>query len=449
MWRFSAGGVQVLNRAFLSGFVFFLIILSTACSGALANEKIELLTVRLASVNEKITLQVTTGTKLSYLSVNGEWNPIPNVFMIPEQVWQVERIDNKSKLLLTTEAGDRVESTRPLRLTPQDEPYPIRILGREYAGEIELIPGLKGIEVFNRIDMERYVLGVLAGESINGWHLEALKAQAVAIRTYAASQMGRHEGYDYCDETHCQRYIGHVDHGSFVEAVAATRGQKLTFQGKVISAFYHSSSGGQTENNDDVWSGEPLPYLCSVEDYDHASDKYNWQVPYLMSVGDFLERLGFSGWGGCEISPIMSERTGNIVAYDFTRIGDSTSERLTRENIRWKLGLPSPRFEIRQIGGDEVRKALNNLEGVTVRVSNGQLEGDNIHLTLQLEVELLGQAINMPLRLESTQVLYITGRGYGHGVGLSQWGSQGMALKGHGYIEILHHYYGEQVELTI
>ena len=436
-----------MNRVYLSGFVFFLI-LFTAFSGTLANEEVQLLTIHLASLKEKTMLQVTAGTNLSYLSVNGEWKSVPNVSMVPEQNWQIEGVVNQSKLLLTTEAGDCVESTRPLRLAPQDVRHPIRILGREYIGEIELIPSLTGVEVFNRIDMERYVLGVLAGESFGGWHLEALKAQAVAIRTYAASQKERHIGYDYCNRTHCQCYIGHVSHSAFEEAVAATRGQKLMFQGKLISAFYHSSSGGRTENNDDVWSGEPLPYLRSVEDFDHASDKYNWQVPYLMSVGDFLERLGFNGWDGCEIWPIMSERTSNIIAYGFNRIGDSKTERLTRENIRWKLGLPSPRFEIRQIGGDEVRKALKNLEGVTVRVSNGKLQGDNIHLTLQLEVDLLGREINSPLRLESTQVLYITGRGYGHGVGLSQWGSQGMALKGYDYMEILRHYYGVDVELT-
>lgn len=404
--------------------------------------------VKVRLVNEgNISFQVSSETELFYRTSQNEWSPVANVRLVPGQQWTASIEAGTGKLILSTSAGDRLTSAQPLRLRPLTEEGSIMLLGNEYGGAIQLFPGDKKIDIINEVGLEDYILGVLYGESIPSWNIEAHKAQAVASRTYALYHLRRHKTYDFCDQTHCQRYRGRSRNTGFINAVASTRGEVMLYRGKVINAFYHASSGGRTENNDDVWGGEPLPYLRSVEDYDNTCDKYGWQMPGLISVREFLNRLGLSQWESCEIRPIRSEKSQTITAYSFRRYAGLQTEKLTRETIRWKLGLLSPRFQIRRIPGDQIQQALSNLSGGTVRIVGSVPEGETIHLTLQVNVDITGEVIENPVTLNANEALLISGRGFGHGVGLSQWGSQGLAQMGKGYQDILHHYYGPDVTI--
>lgn len=391
--------------------------------------------------------KVTAETRLTYRASTGQWLPVENVLLSPERVWSATMEPRTGKLVLKTERGDRITSSRPIRLTPTLPAGTILIVGREYPGELEIRPSAKGVRFFNRVGLEEYTLGVLAGESFANWHPEALKAQAVAIRSYTVSNRGRHADSDFCDQPHCQRYFGVTDQAGFKAAVAATRGKILTYQGHCIKAFYHASSGGETENNDDIWLGEPVPYLRAVEDFDQACAKYLWHSPDYLTVPEFLARLGFRGWNECDIAPVLSEKTGNVVAYRFQKPGSADGENLSRETVRWRLGLFSPRFQIMRFKGGEFRRALDTLDQKKMQISQINRQDALIRFTFQVEAEIPGQVVRELLRLNASDIVCFSGKGHGHGVGLSQWGSQGLALKGQDYQSILSHYYGKDIEI--
>lgn len=430
-----------LRSVFCIGFVLMALTLLSSVWGAEPEMKVR---VRLVSEGD-VTFTVSMETEVYYRTSQNRWALVENVRMTPGQTWTASLQSGTGKLQLTTPVGDRLTSSHSLQLRPIVSEGSIILLGHEYGGNIQLIPLSNKIEVFNEVGLEEYIAGVLYGETIPSWNMEALKAQAVASRTYALNQIGRHKTYDYCDQTHCQRYRGRSNFQSIMDAVASTRGEVLLYKGKLINAFYHSSSGGMTENNDDIWGGEPLPYLRSVADYDDASDKYRWQMPGLITVKELLNRLGLSQWDSCEIRPIRNEKTQVITDYVFRRYGGLQSEQFSRETIRWRLGLLSPRFQIRRVPADQVQQALKNLNSGPVRIVRSTPNGETIQLTLQVDVEIEGEVIDSPVTLNANEAILISGRGFGHGVGLSQWGSQGLAQMGKGYHEILRHYYGSDV----
>ena len=246
-------------------------------------------------------------------------------------------------------------------------------------------------EVSN-IDLEDYVLGVVACEMPASFDIEALKAMAVAARTFALYKVTTNSNYKLSTTTKDQCYIS-VDkmkdrwNGSFDKnynkiksAVKSTDNQHMTYNDKVIIAFYFSISNGFTENCENVFS-QKLDYLKSV---DSSWDKeYSYKEKTIkISVNEFLNKLGINS---SKIDNIKIDRS------DTNRIKTITINNKTFKGtkVRSLLGLRSTDFDI-EINNDEVS---------------------------------------------------ITTRGYGHGVGLSQYGANAMAKKGYKYDEILKYYY--------
>lgn len=393
-----------------------------------------------------VTFQTEANIGIEYRSAS-VWKPLDGVVLGKGRDWRIDWEKGTARIILSSDGGDKIASAQPIRLTPDMPEQLFKVGSRDYAGSIEITPNKNGMEICNIVDLETYITGVLAGESIPGWHMEALKAQAVAARTYALRQVNHHKTFDFCDQPHCQRYVGRTLDPAFIEAVQSTKGEVLTYGNKLIWAFYHSNSGGKTENNEDVWGGEALPYLRSVEGYDQSVNKSSWPSSYLLSLEELLTRLGISKWQSCEIRPVLG-RSGRPTGYAFRRPEDGKTVTLTREEIRWKLGFPSPRFLIRRLSGEAIRKAIAGQSGGTYRIEKSLPEGDQIHLILQVDVNIPGEAITDPVTVQSSEILFINGIGYGHGVGLSQWGSQTMALSGKNYQDILRHYYGNEVAIT-
>src|SRR5699024_2296002 len=117
-----------------------------------------------------------------------------------------------------------------------------------------------------RLGLEEYLKGVIPAEMHADWHPEALKAQAVAARSYVLHQLDPGEPFDVCADQDCQEYGGAtLQHPATDRAVDSTEGLALTWEGEFIKAYYHSDSGGATASADEVW-GEDLPYLPSRED---------------------------------------------------------------------------------------------------------------------------------------------------------------------------------------
>jgi stage II sporulation protein D len=255
-----------------------------------------------------------------------------------------------------------------------------------YRGRVWVTATAGKVTVVNSLDLETYLYGVLGGEMPSSWPQEALKAQAVAARSYALYQRQRHrsEPYDVDSTTAHQVYKGlGAEAPSTLAAVNATRGQVLTYGGQVIEAVFHASSGGQTENVENVWQ-RPVPYLRSVPDFDQQAPMFHWSQTF--SLSQFAQHIPGLG----QLLGVVDQRRspqGRVMAMELR--GSQASRTLTGTELRQALGLRSNLFTL-------------TLQGNQVRVE---------------------------------------GRGYGHGLGLSQWGARGLALQGYSYQQILSHYY--------
>ncbi|MDX2098600.1 MAG: SpoIID/LytB domain-containing protein [Leptolyngbyaceae cyanobacterium bins.59] len=269
---------------------------------------------------------------------------------------------------------------------------------RWYRGRVLLMADRKGMTAVNYVDLEQYLSSVLGGEMNGNWPQEALKAQAVAARSYALYQRQRslRNPFDVGTTTTWQVYKG-VEKESVgtQSAVAATTGQVLTHQGKIIEAVFHSSSGGATENSENVWT-RPVPYLQGVPDFDQGTPNFEWVRTF--TAEEMRRRI--PGVGNV-ISLIPQRRgvSGRIVTMKV--VGDAGSRVLSGSTLRNALDLKSTLFTITP------QFSLASNKGTQTTPSTFQ----------------------------------VTGRGFGHGLGMSQWGAYNMALQGMSYQQIVRHYY--------
>ncbi|MEP0759143.1 SpoIID/LytB domain-containing protein [Trichocoleus sp. DQ-A2] len=256
---------------------------------------------------------------------------------------------------------------------------------RWYRGRTRLVRTGKGLTAVNQVDLEQYLYSVLGSEMSANWPLEALKAQAVAARSYALykRQTAGNSVFDVGDTQTWQVYKGlETEAESTQMAVNATAGQVLTYNGQIILAVFHSASGGHTENVENVWS-EPLAYLRGVPDYDQGTPGYQWQKSF--SRNELSRLLGVSN-----VKSLIPERTtpsGRIMTMKV--VGSGSTRRMTGSQLRQALKLRSTLFTVSSTG--------------------------------------TGFQLN--------------GRGFGHGLGLSQWGAYNLAQQGTNYQQILGHYY--------
>lgn len=204
-------------------------------------------------------------------------------------------------VMLRTAAGKLV-GTYNAPLTVVGSASGLRLRGRSgnavtngrYRGDLQFRPAsVGGLNAINQLDLDSYVRGVVAGESPSSWPAEALRAQAVAARTYAITTSKNGAGFDQYADTRSQVYNGIAgERASTDAAVAATSGEVVTYKGKPVVTYYFSTSGGRTENIEYAFLGaEPKPWLKSVDDpYDDESPKHTWVV--RMTLGTAQRRLG-------------------------------------------------------------------------------------------------------------------------------------------------------------
>ncbi|MBE9116010.1 SpoIID/LytB domain-containing protein [Lusitaniella coriacea LEGE 07157] len=272
-----------------------------------------------------------------------------------------------------------------LWLKPTSEGY-LWIGNRWYRGDARLFISRNGVSAINHVDIEDYLYSVVGAEMIASWHIEALKAQAVAARSYALHKQAesRNRSYDVDTTTATQVYKGLEGEASSTQrAVRETAGEVMVYEGKIILAVFHSSSGGHTENVEDIWSS-PLPYLRGVADYDRDAPVYQWTKSFSRAE---LSRL-VGGVGTIQsMTPARTTPQGRIVTMQVT--GDRETRQVSGAQLRSALGLRSRLFTVSATGSGFI----------------------------------------------------IQGRGFGHGVGLSQWGAKALAEQGYNYRQILGHYY--------
>ena len=288
---------------------------------------------------------------------------------------------------------------------------------KEEVGQVEVaIDSIVRIKLFNPSEslvdeypLEEYLVGVVAAEMPASFHEEALKAQAVAARTFAASRMqglytstGKHFGADVCtDSGHCQAWISkerflkvygdEEEWKKILKSVSDTENIVMTYAGKLINPLYHSNSGGVTEDIEAVWAvtGE-VPYLKSV--YSPDESKYS----------EFEKKTRF---------------TWNEI----------------KKNVENKY--PEAKF------GTDPKKEIE----VTAYSTSGRVEEiriGSIKIPGTLFREMLSlRSTNLEISFPEKEIVQIVSKGYGHGVGMSQCGADALGKKGMDYIKILEYYY--------
>lgn len=255
---------------------------------------------------------------------------------------------------------------------------------RDKTGKVDVIP------------FENYIIGVVAGEMPISFDIEALKAQAVASRSYALVKMKQNitNDYDVVDTISNQVYLDNdtllnswkdnynENINKIIDAVTSTSGEYMLYKGEVVNAFFFSTSTGKTENCVEVFGGD-LPYLVSVESHWDEDVSPIYQHQKHLKLSDFLDLLGLEYKDDISLEIIDSTSTGRIKKLIIN------GKEFKGSDIVNMLSLKSSFFNITQKDND----------------------------------------------------IYITTKGYGHGVGMSQYGALGMALEGYNYKDILKHYY--------
>jgi stage II sporulation protein D len=385
------------------------------------------------------------------------------------------------------------ERNKGIKLLPRDQG--IEILGKGvYSGPIEIIPvgntkiivmfngqkyhyrgkieididkEDKKLNVINIIGIEEYLYGVLKKEISPHWPAEALKAQAVAARTFAIFNMNKYidQGYNICASTNSQAYGG-VNHEDPLtnKAVDETRGIIMVYKGEPINAVYHSDSGGYTENSENVW-GSFLPYLRSVKSkFEEKVSPPHHTWSYSVSEKDLTEKLQKQGHKINTIVSIEADKkseTGRTSELIFTADNNKIISMKTKD-FRSLVGadlIRSTLFNIEIIGKElniqediEDRKEIKDKEEQKESIKEILEQKKNWTIKELLELmkknkeERAGGMEEKVLKAEimksKTPLTFIfSGSGNGHGVGMSQWGAYGMTLQGSRYQDILKYYY--------
>jgi stage II sporulation protein D len=289
--------------------------------------------------------------------------------------------------------------TGTYRLRPENGP----VFSSPYPLRIQAPPG--GLIVVITIPLEQYVQHVLMAESGNFQNAEALKAMAVAARSYANKFTGQHakEGFDFCDTTHCQVFYWRNITPAVRAAAEATESESLSYQGKPAAAFYNQNCGGTTAAGSETWAEISEPYLSIHQDpFCLTTGGLKWETS--LTHAQINKALGVSG-----LQPPENWQTLDITS----RNGSGRARTLSLSGGKpatFSLAGSSFRFAVnRVLGWNQIRSDLYNL------------------------------------RNAGGKVLF-SGRGAGHGVGLCQAGAEEMARQGKTYKEILSFYYpGAQV----
>jgi stage II sporulation protein D len=306
--------------------------------------------------------------------------------------WRVFQTQASTRNIHIPEHGIDVEA---LRLVPRTKDAVIYAGGKMYRGSLEVKGGAPGLMVVNTLDIEEYLYGVVAKEAPSQWEMAALRAQAIVARTYALYKRTRQANRDYDVAAlyiRDQHYEGYgAEHPRTTQAVNDTKGLVLTCHGELIPAYYHAESAGYTENSEHVWSSAH-PCLRAVKAPMHPASPYlQWSASVsLQDMRAALIKQGYAVGPIRHLEPVERSATGRIMQLKISHKAGETVMRGTD----FRLAL----------GPEVIRSTL-----FTVQIRDGRA--------------------------------LFNGQGWGHGVGLCQWCSQGMAELGYDYEAILTHYY--------
>lgn len=375
----------------------------------------------------------------------------------------------------------------PLQIKAPNNNF-VALNDRSYRDIIEFYRNSSSLTAINVIDIEQYLYGTVPSEMPYQWNKEALKAQAVASRSYITFRKGVHSsnGYDVCDLSHCQNYKGASNEFKETKnAVDETKGIMAYNSGEVINAVFHSSSGGYTADAGSVWN-DNIPYLKGVPEINETEGKV-WRRSFTLDEITNLLNKSNSGIGSAK-KVYISEKASSGRVNKLSIEGTTGIKTLEKEQIRTFFSgssggsLESRNFIIGESSFNNNNNinnnnnTINNDNNIYAISSNGSNSiilknsniidktgnkyntntNNNIHVQGSSSSQIYSvnensisnsdakRAIGISLNNETntnSNIIVFSGRGWGHGAGMSQYGAKGMAEKGYTYDKILKHYY--------
>ncbi|OIO02221.1 MAG: hypothetical protein COX65_03475 [Elusimicrobia bacterium CG_4_10_14_0_2_um_filter_56_8] len=351
------------------------------CAGAMAGKGPQ---IRVAIARNSASLNLKTSSRLYVQEVKSG----QKYLLLEDSSYEVRPSGRDISV-----AGQLLSS--PVRLLASEGQDHIRLGKNLYKGDILLKISAEGrLDIVEYLSLEEYLYGVLPLEMSADWPLEALKAQAVASRTYALRYINPSRDYDVTSGAERQVYGGTVKIGPrIIEAVNTTRGEVLKYKGKLINTYFHACCGGHTASAKSAWGDAVIKPLYGVADpFCKPSRHARWE--YYISSSELLRFIQAQGSTALKIKSVRiykKDRSGRAVSL---RIGtDKGTKTVLANDMRKRFGT----FEFRS----------TYITGIS-RVKGGY---------------------------------EVSGRGWGHGVGMCQEGAKYMALKGRPYKRILRYYY--------
>lgn len=346
---------------------------------------------------------------------------------------------------------------------------------RQYRGNVVLDSSLSGVIIINQLDVEYYLYGVVGMEMSSSFPKEALKAQAIASRSYALSSLNSAGKYDVVAGTSDQAYGGYTQerasgNDKVIDAIDDTVGQVLVYENSkgreyILTAFFHANGGGYTESSRNAWGGAANPCLVGVASpYDSKDANYSWTVELTPAeiekkVDKYLSDKDDDRRLGAYVSMEVQTKIGNGDENPSGRVsrivvsGEKSTVNIDKENIRSVFGLKSTKVNIadsasvyvKQVDGQaktmdfsekkDIYSSTSSSTAAKVVVDNGKY---------YIKSASGVTSLNKDQRVTGDKVIF-EGFGYGHGVGMSQAGAKYMAQDGKTYEEILELYYNGEV----
>lgn len=399
----------------------------------------------------------------------------------------IDEVESNEELVITKTDDDAVYIKGYGEIGSEDEfPYFIslenddeclmKINGKLYRGNVEIRRfSDSDMTVINHLSMQEYLYGVVPREIGGNSAIEAVKAQAIVARTYATKNYGRRDawGFDLYPTVDDQAYGGYTwENPNSNKAVDETNGQVIVYDGELIGGYYFSTSGGYTEDSENVWVSK-LDYLRAVPDYYEPEVEGNttWEVEYTASeIKSKLANYGIDVGDIIDLVPVEYTDAGRVLSLKV--VGTEGEEVLTKSNTRTYLGLKSQWYSI----NDEAPEVLDNEDIIFPNKNNSKNEeNDEEYIVINKDYSdddakiiteekpkemklLLKKIVNYILgksdedeEIETIETEYkaaknkstfvFRGRGWGHAVGMSQNGAKGMAEEGFSCEEIITWYY--------
>ena len=427
-------------------FAVLLLVLTLCCCAEASYVRIGLSFGKSAAT--KATFSFANGFRVGYFSDDNTFNA--SMFFLSNSVYVEKTADSTFKICDASSGGVLFETEKGKNavLCPSGDDRTTTYTmygGIKYPYYIMLTPNSDAsYNVINYVETEQYIKGVLPSEVYTSWHEEALRAAAVATRTFTyKSKGGKHKSYgvDLCKTTCCQVYSGISKCvKSTNDAVDFTKGQVIVYNDQLITAVYHAISGGITESATGAWGGNPAsyPYLTVIETpFERYDELSSGKWSRFITDAEFASLIASSSYrnsitGDIKSITIDDDTPGHLNNMTITDTSGNSITLTTSSQISsfFSKYVKSANFTLTR-----VYLPTGTKQSLTVATAMGKetLDGNEPISYLTSDGMKTTEGVSGGY--------FIDGKGYGHGVGMSQHGSQYAALAGYTYRQILGTYY--------